>query len=59
LELKSLIEEYKACDPRTLEPGPVTYDIHPDGHVSVEPPPINSVDAFKEAVVERKRLPGQ
>jgi hypothetical protein len=48
--------EYRAYDPKQLEPGSVTYDIHPDGHVSVEPPPVNSIEDLKGAVVGKKGI---
>jgi hypothetical protein len=46
--------EYRAYDPTKLAPGSVTYDKYPDGHVSVQPPPINSIEDLKRAVVGDK-----
>jgi hypothetical protein len=40
--------------PTKLAPGSVTYDKYPDGHVSVQPPPINSIEDLKRAVVGDK-----
>jgi hypothetical protein len=37
----------------------VIYDNKPDGHVSVAPPPINSIEDLKKAIIESGKIPRQ